>query len=103
MKKLLLSIVMIFMFVGVVSASPFLECAPQAGVIGYSITGDPYFPDQIAAQEDGSLKIDLATIPVGTHLLNVKACGFWGCGDAANPLDFTKFIPTAPVGLKVVK
>jgi hypothetical protein len=105
MKKLLsFVVILIFMFVGigVVFASPFIHCAPQTGVIGYVITGDAYFPDQIAAQADGSAKIDVATIPVGVHSLQVSACCLWGCSDKA-PLSFTKFIPNAPVGLEIVK
>jgi hypothetical protein len=101
MKKLLMASVMIFVFAGVVSAAPFLMSNPQDGVIGYTITGDAYFVNPIAAQADGSLKTDLADVPNGTHSLTVAACNLWGCG-ATVPFVFIKTVPTATAGLKVV-
>ena len=80
-------------------AAPFLVCDPQAGVVGYEITGLGE-PVTFVAQADGSLKYDLASVNNGTYTLTVAACNMWGCSSTA-PFVFTKVIPTAPVGLKL--
>ena len=100
MKKLLL--VIAFMLVASVSfASPFLVCDPQAGVVGYEITG---LGDKITfiAQQDGSLRYDLASIQSGTYNLTVAACNMWGCSAATAADPFTKAVPSAPAGLRIV-
>lgn len=81
-------------------AAPFLVCDPQAGVTFYRITGDPYFTADIPAQADGSLRVDVGTIPSGVHNVQVYACATgqnWPggvCSQTATPFSFTK--PSAP-------
>jgi hypothetical protein len=100
MKKLLL--VMAFMLLASTSfAAPFLVCDPQAGVVGYEITGLVGEPISFVAQADGSLKYDLAAIQNGTYTLTVAACNMWGCSSTA-PFVFTKQLPSAPVGLRLL-
>ena len=99
MKKLLL--VMAFMLLASTSfAAPFLVTDPQSGVVGYEITGLGE-PVTFVAQADGSLKYDLASVNSGTYTLTVAACNMWGCSSTA-PFSFTKQVPSAPAGLRIV-
>jgi len=81
------------------NAAPFLVCDPQAGVVGYEITGLAT-PVNFVAQPDGSLKYDLSGVASGTYNLTVAACNVWGCSSTA-PFVFTKVIPTAPASLRL--
>ena len=81
-------------------AAPFLVCDPQAGVVGYEITGFGE-PVSFVAQPDGSLKYDLASVQNGTYTLTVAACNVWGCSSTA-PFSFSKQVPSAPAGLRIV-
>ena len=99
MKKLLL--VVAFMLLASTSfAAPFLVCDPQSGVVGYEITGLGE-PVSYIAQPDGSLKYDLSSVNSGTYTLTVAACNMWGCSSTA-PFSFSKQIPSAPAGLRIV-
>jgi hypothetical protein len=81
-------------------AAPFLVTDPQSGVVGYEITGLGE-PVSYIAQPDGSLKYDLASVDSGTYTLTVAACNMWGCSSTA-PFVFTKQLPSAPVGLRLL-
>ena len=81
-------------------AAPFLVTDPQSGVVGYEITGLGE-PVTFVAQADGSLKYDLASVNNGTYTLTVAACNMWGCSSTA-PFSFSKQIPSAPAGLRIV-
>ena len=81
------------------NAAPFLVCDPQEGVIGYTLTG--LTDDTIAAQADGSLKYDLASLPNGTYEVTVAACNIWRCGEPADPFPIKKQLPVAPAGLRI--
>lgn len=83
------------------NAAPFLVCDPQSGVVGYEITGLGE-PVSFVAQADGSLKYDLASIQSGTYNLTVAACNMWGCSAATAVDPFTKAVPSAPAGLRIV-
>ena len=83
------------------NAAPFLVCDPQEGVIGYDITGLPGGTVSYIAQADGSIKYDLAAVQNGTYELTVAACNIWGCGDSV-PFAFTKQLPSAPAGLRLL-
>ena len=51
---------------GIVLASPFIVCDPQATVTFYKVTGPAWVPTaNVTAQPDGSIKLDIATAPVG--------------------------------------
>ena len=82
------------------NAAPFLVCDPQSGVVGYEITG---LGDKITfiAQQDGSLRYDLASIQSGTYNVQVAACNVWGCSSTV-PFVFTKQLPTAPAGVRLL-
>ena len=58
-------------------------------------------PVSFVAQADGSLKYDLASVPNGTYTLTVAACNMWGFSSTA-PFSFSKQIPSAPAGLRIV-
>ena len=99
MKKFI--ILTIVLFASQAWSAPFLVCDPQAGVVGYEITG---LGDKInfIAQQDGSLRYDLASIQSGTYNLTVAACNMWGCSAATAADPFTKAVPSAPAGLRIV-
>ena len=82
------------------NAAPFLVTDPQSGVVGYEITGLAA-PVSFVAQPDGSLKYDLASVNSGTYTLTVAACNMWGCSSTA-PFGFSKQVPSAPAGLRIV-
>jgi len=84
----------------VLYASPFLVCDPQSGVESYRFTGDTFF-NTITAQADGSLRYDLAGIPMGEHQINVSACNMWGCSTATF-FEFSARIPNVPSQLRLV-
>ena len=97
MKKLWM-IVAVLVIAGTAQAAPFVVCDAQEGVIGYTLTG---LTDQtVAAQPDGSLKYDLAGIPVGSYVVTVAACSVWGCGEAT-PFPFVKALPARPAGVRL--
>ena len=101
MKKLLL--VMAFMLLASTSfAAPFLVCDPQEGVVGYEITGLNPETVNFIAQPDGSLKYDLAPLPNGSYGGTIAACNMWGCSAATAADPFTKAVPSAPAGLRIV-
>ena len=99
MKKLFLVLAIVLM-ASASWAAPFLVCDPQEGVIGYTLTG--LTDDTIAAQADGSLKYDLASLPNGTYEVTVAACNIWRCGEPADPFPIKKQLPVAPAGLRIV-
>jgi hypothetical protein len=99
MKKLIL-IAAILLLSTTAYAAPFLVTDPQSGVVGYEITGLGE-PVSYIAQPDGSLKYDLASVDSGTYTLTVAACNMWGCSSTA-PFVFTKQLPSAPVGLRLL-
>jgi hypothetical protein len=84
MKKLLLAFVFIIILVSSVQAGPFLICDPiPLGNLKpqyYIVTGASWVPLSNPAQEDGSIKMDVAAALPGTVSLSVKACitdGVW--------------------------
>lgn len=97
MKKAFL-VLAILMFAAPAMAAPFLVCDPQAGVIGYTLTG--LTEVTVAAQTDGSLRYDLANVANGTYNIQVAACNEWGCS-ANVPFVFTKQVPAAPAGVRI--
>lgn len=100
MKKLLM-VLAVLLFATSAYAAPFLVCDPQAGVVGYEISGLVGEPVSFVAQADGSLKYDLSPIPSGTYNVTVAACNMWGCSSTA-PFVFTKQLPSAPAGVRLL-
>jgi hypothetical protein len=96
--KTLLSIIFI-LFAVTAFASPFLISDPNPGATSYQLTG--WTPSTIAAQSDGSLRMDVASASVGTTPLTVKACNVWGCSVAV-PFVLQKQLPSAPSQLRLV-
>lgn len=73
MKSIILAIGII-LFASLAYGAPYLVCDPQAGVTSYHLTGPAWVPTTVAAQPDGSLKMDVSTAFVGTNALTVAAC-----------------------------
>ena len=42
-------------------------CDPNAGVTRYTLTGPSWLPTTVAAQSEGSLKVDVSAAAVGTN------------------------------------
>ncbi len=96
----LLGLILFCLAYGLGICSPFLVCDPQAGVTSYKLTGPSWVPVTVAAQPDGSIKMDVATATVGSNVLTVAACKtdpIWGelCSSAVN---FTFTRPASPSG-----
>ena len=106
MKRFIL-IMTILLFPINALCSPFLVCDPQATVTHYKITGDAFWTGNIPAQVDGSIRTELATIPVGVHNIAAVACrtdAIWGeaCSSSA-PFSFTRpAAPITPAGVKLL-
>lgn len=107
MKVIMLAVILVLALVGTASANPFIVCDPQTGVTHYKATGPAWVPaTNIPAQADGSLKMDIATSPVGTSNMTFSACmgdPMWGelCS-STTPFSFTRpGKPTLPVGVKL--
>ena len=80
--------------------NPFLVCDPQAGVVFYDLETNSTVTEGIPAEPDGSIKFDLATMPVGQYTFKVRAIGQGGWpSDWSLPLDATK--PANPLNLRV--
>jgi len=83
----------------VIWAAPFMVCDPQAGVTHYNMTGPGWVPATVAAQPDGSIRMDVAAATVGSNALTVQACKtdpLWGelCSTPPTPFSFVR--PAAP-------
>ena len=104
MKKIILIMAMVLM-ASVSWAAPFLICDPQAGVTLYKFSPVPpatilptWMPASVAAQPDGSIRLDVGTATIGESKFNVVACWTiapWGeqCSVAV-PFVFTR--PSVP-------
>ena len=100
MKKLI--VLLVILFAVPAWGAPFLVSDPQAGITSYQFTGDAFFTalSPVAAQADGSLRLDVAGVPTGMHNVSVAACHpLWGC--VAGPFDFTRPVVNAPAGLRL--
>jgi len=97
--KTLISIILI-LCASTVFASPFLISDPQAGVTSYTLTG--WTPTTIAAQADGSLRIDVGGAVTGTtYNMTVAACNVSGCSTTV-PFVLLKQLPGVPSLLRLV-
>jgi hypothetical protein len=121
MKKTLIVLVfgLILAALPVLAGATSLVCDPQAGVTSYVITGLPAPLDvnndvPIAAQPDGSLKLDVNSCPVGgPYSLEVSACGngvdidagVWAgsCSTSANFTFSRPGAPSTPKNTRLVK
>lgn len=92
------------------AASPFLVSDPNASAVGgYSeIVGAAWIPTPVPLQADGSVKVDVATAPVGQANLQVRVCkddAVWGqlCSPFVE-FNFTRpGPPSAASGMGLVK
>ena len=99
-----ITILLLTIISSIAVANPFLICDPQEGVIAYEISGLPdWYVTRIPAENDGSIKLDLATLPIDntTYELQVRACNVWGCSDPA-PFSFTTSTPPVPTQFRLM-
>ena len=87
-------------------SAPFLVSDMQAGVTSYQLTGPAWVPATVAAQADGSLKMDVSASTVGANALTVAACAgdaIWGVRcSVVVPFAFTRpSNPTTPVNIRL--
>ena len=104
MKRIIILAILLFPIEAL--CSPFLVCDPQAKVTYYKITGDAFWAGNIPAQADGSIRTELATIPIGVHNIQVVACwpsdGWPEVCSTAAPFTFSRpGVPTTPSGIKL--
>ena len=100
MKKLFITLTLVFAFVGWASAAPFLVCDPQAGVRSYNLDIDGAVTQDIPAQPDGSIHFDLDGMAVGAHIFKAQAVGQGGWpSDWTPPLDTVN--PENPLNFRV--
>lgn len=101
MKTLLLTLILIFAFVGTAFAVPFLVCDPQTDTDKYILEINTVEMPPLTAEADGSIRYDLAGIAEGDFIARLKAGNIWGWSNYSDPLDFTKALPQTPMGLRV--
>ena len=101
MKKLFLTLILVFAFVSSVFAAPFLVCDPQTGVEKYILEINAVEIPEFAAEPDGSIRYDLAGLAEGAFTVRCKAGNVWGWSAYSVPLDFTKALPQNPMNLRV--
>jgi len=88
MKSLCLSVVSFFLMCGMAQAAPFLVCDapdPTSQIISYVVYQDGVEVATPAAENDGSLKMDLQTITPGVYTWTAKAVNAWGQSEASDP------------------
>jgi hypothetical protein len=100
MKKIL--VVLMVLFPAMVFASPFLVSNPQEGVTYYQVV-EGAVTSEVTAQENGSLRMDVAGTSIGIHSITVKACSMWECSETV-PFVYTRPVPPVkPAGIGLVK
>lgn len=106
MKKWFIIILVSVLMPVVGWAAPFLVCDPQAGVTHYKVTGPAWVVSPVAAQADGSIRMDVSASTIGTNALTVAACKTdvtWGelCSVTV-PFSFIRpASPTTPANTKL--
>ena len=104
MRRVILAILIGLAMAGTVSAAH-LVCDPQATVTSYVFTGLPaplVSPATGASvKADGSLYLDISTMPTGSYSITVKACKddpVWGTQCSATvPFTLVRPVLAAPV------
>lgn len=104
MKKIFLLVVGLILFTSTAIAGVYLETQPQAGVDHYFVTGlGSFVTNPIAAKTDGSLEVNLTTLPPGTYSTSIQACTFWDDCAAPGSLNITRQIPNVVIPVIVKK
>lgn len=107
MKKILFALFLVVMFASVVSAQPYVVSDAAAGINSYKITGALWLPlTTVPAQANGSLKLSVATAPVGQTSMTVSACivdPIWGeaCSTSVPFVFIRPSAPSTPVNIKL--
>ncbi len=85
--------------------SPFLVCDPQPGVGITSFQLDGLWVATVAAEADGSFRLDLADAVQGeSYTVRAKACTeLWGCSDWSVPFEFTRPDMAIPANMRLGK
>ena len=73
MRKLFF-VLLVLVFASPALSNPWLVCDPQAGVTHYILTGPTWIVNPVAAQPDGSIRMDVSPSVEGMTQLTVKAC-----------------------------
>jgi len=108
MKKYFLLLLLLILLALTIKAeaSPFVVCDPSTGITSYNVTAGSWFATaSVAAQSDGSLKLDAVNAPVGTTNMTVAACitdPTWGVSCSAT-VPFVLTRPSAPATPKNTK
>jgi hypothetical protein len=107
--KTLITIIAVLIMCGTAAASPFLVCDPYDAAVGVdtfviTIDGGTAYTSPAQVMTDGKtrLYLDLGSVTSGSHSMTIKARNVWG-DSATAPFEFTKSVPSAPVGIGLVK
>jgi hypothetical protein len=103
MKKSMLLLVVSLLVAVSANAAIVVKAPAQVGVTYYLTTGfGTYVTNPIVANTDGSLRIDVSSIPAGVYNITAQPCTPWG--DCATPstLNFSRILPNA-LPLSLVK
>jgi hypothetical protein len=106
MKKILALIVGLVLTASVAQANMYLNTQAQSGVSYYNVVGlGTFVTNPIATQADGSLSVDITSLPVGSYpSVTVQACNTWGdCTVSSTMIINRPAIPNAPVPVLVRK
>jgi len=100
MKKLLVALMVLFPVMAF--ASPYLVSNAQDGVAYYQVV-EGAVTAEVPAQENGSLRMEMAGTSVGLHSITVQACSMWECSETV-PFVYTRPASVAkPAGITLVK
>jgi hypothetical protein len=95
-------IVLMVLFPVMAFASPYLVSNAQEGVAYYQVV-EGAVTSEVPAQENGSLRMEMAGTSVGLHNITVQACTMWECSETV-PFVYTRPASVAkPAGITLVK
>lgn len=102
MKKLL--VIALILFATPLYAAPFLVSDPnpaseEVTVFKLSFDGGAAID---TAPVSNAVRYDLAGITSGSHTVTGQACNLWGCSEVSAPFAFTKTLPSAVGGMRIV-
>ena len=91
MKKLLAVLIMLLLWAGVVSATPFIVCDPEVVNVGasFQIVENESVIYDAPMEADGSIRYDIAGVATGDHHYEVRAYkdnGVWG-------VEYSTYVP----------
>ena len=96
MKKILALVIGVSFFIaGVVCASPFLVCDPNAGAVKYVLEVYGVELMEGVCDADGSIRYDMSVyVNTGNHTIRAKVGNLWGWSTYSDPFSFDADTPS---------